>query len=440
MKSKFNIKGLLDKFRKNDGEGTEDSEQPNILGKVGSFFDPEPQKERVLNQEDFRGAGDVYYASVSAFYKIAERLLWLVLAIFTAFSLATNYKEITYDNFFYLIRDFSAAADSNTSNYQILSYDSDDRQKFALYKGGLVSASPSSVSVFTAGGRRTLKSNNEYYSPNVICCDKYVLVYDTAGSAFSVYNSFSKIYNEKLESPITDACFNSGGAFALATRQNDIKTVIYLYSDDIKLRGRIPDNRFVFDMALDDSQSRFAALYYEAGSGTGQTALCIYDVKSSSSAKMLKEISLVGEFPLECAFFENGSIAVVTNRSVRIYDKSFNEIAVQKLGESRVNAFDASREGVAVVAGEGIQKSVFAFDKKGKLIYEGSIGENISAVKKMGDFIFLRTVSGVTRIDINKKASEFLPSDSGKMLIYSEETAIVCGEAKAEYLVFGKKK
>ncbi len=429
------MKELLGKIR---GDKNDDT-QLNILGKVGDFFDPEPQKERVLSQEDFRGAGDVYYASVSAFYKITERLLWIVLAAFLAVSLATNYQEITYDNFFYLLRDFSAAADSNTSNYQVLSYDSDQRQKFDLYKGGLVSASPSTVSIFTAGGRRTLKNNNEYYSPNVIACDKYVLVYDTAGAAFSVYNSFSKIYHESLNGPITDACFNDGGAFALSVRQNDAKTVIYLYGEDIKLRGSIPDSRFVFDIALNDSETRLASLYYDAGEGTGRTSVCIYDVESSSSARKLKEINLEGEFPLQCSFLDNGSIAVITNRTVRIYDKSFNEKTVEEFGEAELNAFDASREGVVVVTGNGIRKNIISFDRKGKKIYSGTIDENVSAVKIMDEFVFVRTVSGVVRVDTGNDKYEFLPSDSGKMLVYSKDTAIVCGEARAEYLVFGKK-
>ena len=435
MKEKFNIKSLLAKVK---GGGDSGTEGQNLLGRVGSFFDPEPQKERVLNKEDFKGAGDAYYATVSAFYKISERLLWVILAVFMAFSLATNYKEITYSNFFYLLRDFSAAADSNASSYQILSYDSDSRQNFALYRGGLVSASPSSISVFTAGGRRTLKSNNDYYSPNVVCCDKYVLVYDTAGAAFSVYNSFSKIYNESLDGPITNACFNEKGAFAVSVRQNDVKSVIYLYGDDIRLRGRIPDNRFVFDMALSNDESRFAALYYEVGSGIGCTSVCIYDVKSSSSAKMLKEISLDGEFPLACTFLSNGSVTVVTNRSVRVYDSKFNETAAHELGDNRIHAFNASSEGAVVVTGEGTKKEIIAFNKKGKEIYSGTVSENVSAASIAGDFVFLRTVSGVIRIDTEDDEREFLPSDEGSMLVYSDSTAIVCGEAKAEYLVFGK--
>ena len=183
------------------------SKRKKVFDKVGGFFDPEPQKERVLSREDFKGAGDVYFASVSAFYKIFERILWVLLILFLVFSLTTNYKEITFNNFFYLLKDFSSAVDSETSNYQILSYDSDKRQKFALFRGGIVSASPSSVSVFTTSGRRSLRNNNDYYSPNLVACDKYVIVYDSASSSFSVYNSFSKVYNQKLDDPITDAAF-----------------------------------------------------------------------------------------------------------------------------------------------------------------------------------------------------------------------------------------
>ena len=56
-----------------------------VFDKVGGFFDPEPQKERVLSKEDFKGTGDVYFASVSAFYKIIERILWVLLILFLVF-------------------------------------------------------------------------------------------------------------------------------------------------------------------------------------------------------------------------------------------------------------------------------------------------------------------------------------------------------------------
>jgi hypothetical protein len=262
------------------------------------------------------------------------------------------------------------------------------------------------------------------------------LVYDTAGASFSVYNSFSKIYNETLDGPITDACFDEKGAFALAIRKNDTETAVYLYNDNIKQRGVLRDSRFVFDINLNEDASKLVALYYQAGSGVGETAVCVYDVKSSESAKKLKEIKLEGEFPLECAFLDNGSLAVVTDRSVRIYDKNFGETEVDEFGENKITAFSVCEDGVAVALSEGIEKRVAVFDKKGKKQYDGYLEENISAIGMADNSVFLRTVSGVIRLDTKEDEKEFLPCEEGKMLIYDADTAIVCGDAKAEYLVF----
>ena len=419
-----------------DKKSAKKSKRKKVFNKVGGFFDPEPQKERVLSKEDFRGAGDVYFASVSAFYKVIERILWVLLIIFLAFSIATNYKEITFNNFFYLLKDFSSAADSETSNYQVLSYDSDKRQKFALFRGGIVSASPSTVSVFTTSGRRSLKNNNDYYSPNLVSCDKYVLVYDSASSSFSVYNSFSKVYNEKLEAPITDADFAEDGSFAVATREADVKTVIHLYGKDIKYRGYISQSDYVFDMALSSSQGRFATIAYDVGEGIGETIITVYDMSSSSTAKKLYEHSIEGEFPLSCAYLDGGALAVITNGSLRIFNKDFEEKDKASFYEGSVGAFNASSNGAVAVVNVSSVRTAFAFNEKGELVYNEAIGENIIHADISGKYLFLQTSSGVIRINTEDKTRQTLTSGKGSMLVYSEDTAIVCGEAKAEYLVF----
>ena len=412
------------------------SKRKKVFDKVGGFFDPEPQKERVLSREDFKGAGDVYFASVSAFYKIFERILWVLLILFLVFSLTTNYKEITFNNFFYLLKDFSSAVDSETSNYQILSYDSDKRQKFALFRGGIVSASPSSVSVFTTSGRRSLRNNNDYYSPNLVACDKYVLVYDSASSSFSVYNSFSKVYNQKLEDPITDAAFAEDGSFAVATRQADVKTVIHLYGKNIKERGYISQSDYVFDMSLSSNNGRLATVAYDVGSGTGETVITVYDVESSNSAKKLSEHSIDGEFPLSCAYLKSGKLAVVTNRSVRIFNADLKQDKSQSFYEATVTAFNVSDNGAVAVVSSGSVRTVYAFDSDGDIVYNKPIGENVFKTDIVGEYLFLQTASGVIRINTDDKTRQFLSSNKGTMLVYSEDTAIVCGEAKAEYLVF----
>ena len=56
-----------------------------------------------------------------------------------------------------------------------------------------------------------------------------------------------------------------------------------------------------------------------------------------------------------------------------------------------------------------------------------------------GRYIFIRTESGVIRLDSKATTEEELLSDQGKMLVYDENTALICGTSKAEYLVFEDK-
>lgn len=407
-----------------------------FFDKVGGFFDPEPQKERVLSKEDFRAAGDVYYASVSAFYKVFERILWVLLILFLVFSLLTNYKDITFNNFFYLLKDFSNVSDNDASNYQVLSYDSDKRQKFELFHGGIVSAAPSSVSIFTSSGRRSFKSNNDYYSPNVVASDKYVLVYDSANASFSVYNSFSKVYNKTFEDPITDAEFAEDGSFAIATRQADLKTVIYLYNKNIKERGYISQSDYVFDMALSTKENRLATISYLSASGTGETLVTFYDTEDSKSAGKLFEHSFSAEFPISCAYLENGDFILITNQAIRVFDDGFDLKEQKQFFDFDISAFNASLNGAVVVTTNGAVKNVYAVGENGDFIFDGTVGENVKRADVFEDSVFLQTASGVIRIDADTGDRDYLPSSQGDMLVYDEDTAIVCGYSKAEYLVF----
>ncbi|MBO7303448.1 MAG: hypothetical protein J6U68_04600, partial [Clostridia bacterium] len=282
----------------------------------------------------------------------------------------------------------------------------------------------------------TLSIGSEYSNPKITTSRSHALIYDQGNRSFSVYNSFSKVYNEKLEAPITDAEFAEDGSFAVATREADVKTVIRLYGKDIKYRGYISQSDYVFDMALNSSQGRFATIAYDVGDGIGETIITVYDMSSSNTAKKLYEHSIEGEFPLSCSYLESGALAVVTNGSLRIFNKDFEEKDKASFYEGSVGAFNASSNGAVAVVSVSSVRTVFAFNEKGELVYNEAIGENIIRADISGKYLFLQTSSGVIRINTEDKTRQTLTSGKGSMLVYSEDTAIVCGEAKAEYLVF----
>lgn len=412
-------------------------EQGSFAQRIGGLFRAEPQKEKVLRHEDFNGAGDVYYANIAVAYKIAQRILILLLVVLLIFSIATNYREITYDNFYYLIKDFAGAADVGGSGYETLSYESDDRQHFALYRGGLATVSPSRMSVFTSTGRRTFNTAVSYSSPYLVSSNRYLLVYDTAEPTFALYNSFAKIYTETLNYPVTDACLGEDGSFAIVTRSATHRAVIRMYDRDFDLRFEIGADYYVFDLALDSERGLLTVLSYTAGNGTGRTTLSVWDIDRMEQEEKYAEVQWDGEFPLAGGFLDDGSFAVLTDRRVRILNHTFTESggSADYFGGT-VTGYRLNEQGAALAYVQNSKQYVIAFDSSGKLLYQHAVSFHVSDICVYADYVFLQTEDGVTRLHAEREESEHLTSGQGSLLVYNEKTALVCGASKAEYLIF----
>ncbi len=425
-------------FGKNKQDGpskdTHDSANNIFFEKVGNFFDPKPQKEKVLRHEDFKGAGDTYYATVSVGYKISQRIIAVVLVFFLLFSLLANFREITYDNFFYLLKDFSAAVGSGASNYNTLSYDSNTRHFFALYRGGLTVVNPSNISAFTATGRRTLNKTSKFSSPCIEASDKYFIIYDISGNNFSVYNSFARVYSETLEYPVSAAAFAEDGTMAVVTRDISHKSMVHIYSKNFKRLFSVPSSsKYAFDVEMSSENDLLAISYYGIGDGSGRTEI---SMRKLSDMEEVGEILIDGEFLLDCGFIEDGLFAAVTDRAIRIYDKYFEELDAYEYDNGTVSGYEVSRHGVTVSYKLNSKNSAIVFDKFGKLLYNESISDTVNDIGIFDGYVFLRNDEGVLRINLGTLDEQRLTSSQGKMLIYSANTVLVCGDARAEYLVF----
>lgn len=419
---------------------TLNTENQKFSQKVGRFFHTEAQKEKVLRYEDFDGAGDVYYAGVSAVYKVAQRALWLIFILFMLFSIVFHHSEITYDNFYYLIKDFSGAADTGGSYYETLSYESDSRQNFTLYRGGLASVSPSKISVFTATGRRTLNATTSFSSPYMESSAKYILVYDTSGTTFSIYNSFARVFTETLDYPVMNASLGEDGSFAIVTRTAAKQSVIRVYNKSFKMKKmlELETGYYAFDIVLNTENNTLSVLSYDAGNGTGRTTLSLRDL---DTLEEMEAVQFDGEFPIACGTLDDQNLALLTDRHIRIFDRNLSEKeSSEDYSVGNITGYSLTSEGVAVSATISSQTSIYAFDKNGRPLYDDTVDFNVSDVGVYGSYIFLQTENGVKRLDPKAKREEdqiqSLSSGTGKMLIYNQKTVLVCGESKAEYLIF----
>ena len=316
-----------DTVEEKENQNKEADGKSAFFDRVTGFFSAEPQKEKILRYEDFQNATDPYYATVAARYKVAQRILALILVLFLLFSIFTNIKEITYGNLFYFVRDFGNAVDMASIDYETLSYDVYPNQNFSMYRGGVAAVSPSNISVFTATGRRTLKSRSDFVVPYAVCSDKYVLVYDMSGDSFALYNSFSKVHAEKLSAPVTDAYISDSGVFAVVTSSAAYKSVINVYNKNFKMIGKYSKDLYAIDVCIDESGERMAALFYDVGDGRGKTLFRVYDIsnrvskdKDPDEDRIIYEHTFDYQFPLSCSFLKDGKIAVITNHSSVVFE------------------------------------------------------------------------------------------------------------------------
>ena len=123
---------------------------------------------------------------------------------------------------------------------------------------------------------------------------------------------------------------------------------------------------------------------------------------------------------------------------VRIFSKNLKEINKIEYFDSKVTDVEFSDFGVAISTLKAAKNRVIVFDKSGELVYNNSIKYNVSEVGLSEDCIFVNTLSGVARISMKGKDESFLPSNNGRLLVYDSYTALICGDSKAEYLVFNK--
>ena len=425
------------KKNNNDSDKNTDSRFAKFSQRVSKYFSAEPEKEKVLRYEDFDAAGDTYYATVSAWYKVLQRVFLVGLAVFSVVSITVNFKHITYDNFFYLIKDFNTAVDTENVRYETLSYDASADQSFALYRGGLAVVSRSNVSAFTATGRRTLNSNSAYSKPYAVASDKYLLVYDIGDGNMAIYNSFAKVYSEKLNYPISDACFSKEGSFAVLTRSEEYESEIIVYDKNFKKLINYRKGSFAIDVALSPDGKKLAALYCDTDNGLMCTKTVLYDLQNKEK---IDEQIYSGEFPLACTFLDSGGFAVITDGKVRIFDKLLREqTESESYFSGSVSAVFCDNEYAAVTFNNGLTSDtnkVFIFDKKGELVYNDIIRSDISQFAVCDGYFFVKNSRGVTRVSIESGAQEYLECQDGKMLVYDGSTVLVCAEAKAVYLNF----
>ena len=221
--------------------------------------------------------------------KVAFVTLFVTLTIVV---LLFGGKSLSYDNVYYMFRDIGYISSFSESRPEALNYSKPiSNQFFVTYKNGIAVASDSEIKFFTATGRVTLTEGSKYVNPIISCSDERALIYDGGRGEFAIYNSFTELYSEKLEHPISLACMSRDGSFAVVTRSNKYSSVVRMYDSDFSLVREYFKNDYVISIAFSENGTNLAVASLDASSGESVTTINIIKV---GTGKVSSAVTLSG--------------------------------------------------------------------------------------------------------------------------------------------------
>ena len=382
-----------------------------------------------------------YYEAVSVRFGHAQVILFVALFAFVILSFLRNSELITYRNFYYFFKDLNASAESvDLTGLSSVTYPTDDEQSFTLYRNGLAVAGNQSVTVFSATGRQTVSKLLEHYShPVAVGSGKYLLVYESGGTRYSLYNFYNLIHSGSTEYPIASATVSECGMYALISSSESYNSVVLLYNDRFELINRYNKNSYVMDACIDEKGSRLTVLSSALENGAFATKAEIYKPGASEAEAT---VSLGNAIGIECTYADPSHLIVLCSNEAYFLKSDGRVLEKHSFEGETVRFADLGAHGLALCMDGRIiseKNTIILFDKTGKMLYNNTVPEKIEQIAANEDAVYLLFSGGVRRVLYREGGEEsVLPANTEErvMLALGKNELLLCSPQKAVYLQF----
>ena len=379
-----------------------------------------------------------YWARVAARYTLVWRVLLVVLVLFSVIFMLLFSRAFTYDSLFCFFKDLQTVNSFVLSDYSTVSttYEEGDHTALA-YRGGIAFINTGGIEVYSPDGRRLLNVDLSLRSPRAVASRKYLVAFDSGGTTFSVTNSYTELFRGETDFPIYGAEVSDSGHFALITASDEVLSQVLLYDNNFNLIQRFQRASATVGVSVSDNGKQIALLGVAATQGTARTVFDMYQLGKSAPDHSL---TFEQELPLSVGFTNNRHLTVLTDKALRSCDLD-GEIEAQTPLDGTPIVFTANNEGTALVLEtERIDAThrVIVLDKRGALLYDGTLDRDVSAVTLGADEVFLLVGNEVLRIDMDKQQQTAIAVESGATGLFTVDSGRirVVYPAKVEYFSF----
>lgn len=401
----------------------------HLIKKLKGSYDSKLAKEGV---ED----GSYKKAAVN-FWAVGVISIILLIALVMAVGLFGG-NDISFNKMYYLYRDVNAMGRIGEGENTRLDYTLPKKnQDFALFKNGLCVAGDDEIQIFNKNGNQTLSQSTTYSNPRALSSKEFVVVYDLGGRGFSAYNSFTDIYSETREYPISTAALSDDGMLAVVGQTKSYSCELTLYDSEFSKLFAYSRNDYAISCDFDASGRYIVLVSLSSRDGDYLTTLTLIDTKKQ---EVRKEEQVEGILPYECGFVDGGRIALVCSDRVLVFNDKLELYSEYEYPSLELLDVSLTNEGVALMFINdklNSKNTLVVIDSKGreKLEYEYT-GNAYDTVMAFG-CVYIAEPTGVFRIDYSTKNESFyeLDSDIGRIIVCDKDRVIVARQSVADVIV-----
>lgn len=380
--------------------------------------------------------GAAYYRRLAAGFAAAKYacLILCLGLVLCGFSFRTD--EINADNFNYLL-NYLGEGETKATVYNTIYFDDNETNGFAVVRGDFAVVNDGGSAVYTlAGDRRSVDSALRFEDPQVLSGTKFMYIYDIGGAELVIKSALETVSTLRFDYPIRGAAATEGGYLAVICEEKTSRSSVYVYDDSFRM---IYDcaygSLYTVSADLDETARRLVTASVSAEGGQFVTTLLLY---SLDAEEPIARQVIEGEYPYKAAFCE-GSIALLTDRGLRLYGADGGETASIPFGDAGISAFDLGdryfvRQYPVSALSSAVEVEVYD-SVDGSLALSRSFPEGTRLAKSGGGYLF--TVSGstftATEIESGKEVNaetdgevlDVLEVEEGKLLVVSKGRASV---------------
>ena len=376
-----------------------------------------------------------YYESVAIAFRYAKFIVLFFTIIFLMVIMSFYRDEISVDNFQYMIKYISNDDDTLITTKRI-NYPTSDSKALDLFAGDFASAGSGGITLYDTNGNTVLSIDAVMSEPVFSTGKKFALCYDLSGYNYVIFNTFSKLYQEELDFPISAGVIDNKGNFAILTKDKEYKTVINVHDSDFDIISRVYKDAFTFDLDINDT-----ALIYSSARALDSRFITEVSYLKHKSSEETVVATLYDEFPIRTKFSLD-NFYVLTDKSLYFFDSAdLSQTATYSFMSRTPKGIVSSDRYVMIYFEKNMiasENEIKMYTNDGRHLFTCPVSGKISSVDINEEYAIIHTSDTIYRIDISANKIEAAKVDSGadKALLQSDSSALVCYKNYARLIDF----